>query len=71
MANKHLPHDLKQMQSLPLEAKIITTQQRIRQWYEDAEPDFKFQFYTDREPERFDEVIKFLEGILEGEENVE
>lgn len=34
MANKHLPHDLKQMQSLPLEAKIIMTQQRIRQWYD-------------------------------------
>lgn len=34
MANKHLAHDLRQMQSLPLEAKIIMTQQRIRQWYE-------------------------------------
>ena len=34
MANKHLPHDLAQMQSLPLQAKIIMTQQRIRQWYE-------------------------------------
>lgn len=34
MSNKHLPHDLKQLQSLPLEAKIIMTQQRIRQWYE-------------------------------------
>lgn len=34
MANKHLPHDLAQMQSLPLEAKIIMTKQRIRQWYE-------------------------------------
>ena len=32
--NRHLPHDLKQMQSLPLEAKIIMTQQRIRQWYD-------------------------------------
>lgn len=32
--NKHAAHDLKQMQSLPLEAKIIMTQQRIRQWYE-------------------------------------
>lgn len=32
--NKHLPHDLAQMQSLPLEAKIIMTKQRIRQWYE-------------------------------------
>ena len=34
MANKHMPYDLKQMQSLPLEAKIRMTQQRIRQWYE-------------------------------------
>lgn len=29
---KHLAHDLRQMQSLPLEAKIIMTQQRIQQW---------------------------------------
>ena len=34
LANKHQPYDLKQMQSLPLEAKIIMTQQRIRQWYD-------------------------------------
>lgn len=34
MTNKHMPHDLKQMQSLPLKAKITMTQQRIRQWYE-------------------------------------
>ena len=34
MANKHMPYDLEQMQSLPLRAKIIMTQQRIRQWYE-------------------------------------
>lgn len=32
--NKHMPYDLKQMQSVPLEGKIIMTQQRIRQWYE-------------------------------------
>lgn len=29
MVNKHMPYDLKQMQSLPLTAKIIMTQQRI------------------------------------------
>lgn len=34
MSNKHMPYDLAQMQSLPLEAKIIMTQQRIRQWHE-------------------------------------
>ena len=32
--NKHQPWDLKQMQSLPLEAKIIMTKERIRQWCE-------------------------------------
>lgn len=34
MENKHMPYDLAQMQSVPLEGKIIMTQQRIRQWYE-------------------------------------
>lgn len=34
MTNKHTPYDLKQMQNLPLQAKIIMTQRRIRQWYE-------------------------------------
>ena len=33
MANKHFPHDLKQMQSLPLEAKEIMSDQRIGQWF--------------------------------------
>jgi 3'-phosphoadenosine 5'-phosphosulfate sulfotransferase (PAPS reductase)/FAD synthetase len=31
---KHASYDLAQMQSLPLEAKIIMSQQRIRQWYD-------------------------------------
>lgn len=32
--NAHQPTDLKQMQSLPLEAKILMSQDRIRAWYE-------------------------------------
>ena len=32
--NRHTPYDLAQMQSLPLEAKIIMTKQRIRLWHE-------------------------------------
>lgn len=32
--NKHTAYDLKQMQSLPLEAKIRMSQQRIKAWYE-------------------------------------
>ena len=31
---KHTKGDLQQMQSLPLEAKIIMTQRRIREWYD-------------------------------------
>ena len=34
MEYKHQPYDLAQMQSLPLEAKIRMTQDRIRIWYE-------------------------------------
>lgn len=44
MTNKHMPYDLKQMQSLPLAAKIIMTQQRIRQWYEHWEGQVYFSF---------------------------
>lgn len=32
--NRHTKYDLRQMQSLPLDAKIVMTQERIRQWYE-------------------------------------
>lgn len=34
MANVHESYHLKQMQSLPLKAKIIMTEQRIRTWYQ-------------------------------------
>lgn len=34
MENRHQPGDLKQLQSLPLDAKIELTKERIRVWYE-------------------------------------
>ena len=34
MSNKHLPSDLKQMQSLPLEAKEIMSTGRVRSWFD-------------------------------------
>ena len=34
MANKHAAYDLAQMQSLPLEAKILMTKRRIQEWYD-------------------------------------
>ena len=43
--NAHLPSDLKQLQSLPLEAKIEMTKQRIRAWYESWE---RFEIRNDK-----------------------
>lgn len=34
MKAKHTAYDLKQLQSLPLEAKVLLTKQRIQSWYE-------------------------------------
>lgn len=34
MTNKHSSYDLKQMQAVPLEQKIIMTKRRIREWYD-------------------------------------
>ena len=34
MTNKHMSYDLKQMQSIPLEGKILMSKERIRQWRE-------------------------------------
>lgn len=34
MRVKHQPYDLKQMQSIPLEGKIIMTQRRIQEWHD-------------------------------------
>lgn len=38
-------------------------------WKPHADYNFKFDVLTDREPEKLDKIIRFLEGILEGEEN--
>lgn len=32
--NKHTSYDLAQMQSLPLEQKVIMSQRRIQEWYD-------------------------------------
>ena len=34
MSNRHQPYDLKQMQSLPLEAKIMMSTRRIEAWFD-------------------------------------
>lgn len=39
----------------------------FHRWKKKADKDFDFSIYTDREPKKLDEIIRFLEGILEGE----
>ena len=41
---KHTAYDLKQMQSLPLEQKILMTQNRIREWYDHWQGDIYVSF---------------------------
>ncbi len=41
---KHTKYDLAQMQSLPLSAKILMTQRRIREWYEHYEGEVYVSF---------------------------
>lgn len=43
----------------------------FHRWKKKADKDFDFSVYTDREPKKLDEIIRFLEGILEGEKYVE
>lgn len=45
MANKHNQQDLRQMQALPLEAKINMTRERIRAWYESW---VRFEIHNDK-----------------------
>ena len=42
MENKHQSYDLAQMQSLPLDVKLIMTRRRIREWYEEFDGDVSF-----------------------------
>lgn len=44
MGSIHTVTDLRQMQSLPLEAKIIMTQQRLRAWYNNFEGNIYISF---------------------------
>ena len=43
--NTHTADDLTQMQALPLEAKIVMTQQRIKAWYESWK---RFEIYNEK-----------------------
>lgn len=61
--NKHLPHDLKQMQSLPLEAKIIMTQRRIREWYDYWDGDVYVSFSGGKDSTVLKHIVDNSSGV--------
>lgn len=63
--NKHQAHDLKQMQSLPLEAKIIMTQQRIRQWYDHWDGDVYVSFSGGKDSTVLKHIVDHTSGVYD------
>ncbi len=63
--NKHLPHDLKQMQSLPLEAKIRMTQQRIRQWYDHWDGEVYVSFSGGKDSTVLKHIVDNTSGVYD------
>ena len=63
--NKHQAYDLKQMQSLPLEAKIIMTQQRIRQWYDYWDGDVYVSFSGGKDSTVLKHIVDNTSGVYD------
>ena len=63
--NKHAPYDLKQMQSLPLEAKIVMTQQRIRQWYDHWDGEVYVSFSGGKDSTVLKHIVDNTPGVLD------
>ena len=63
--NKHQAHDLKQMQSLPLEAKIRMTQQRIRQWYDYWEGEVYVSFSGGKDSTVLKHIVDNTPGVYD------
>ncbi len=63
--NRHSPHDLKQMQSLPLEAKIIMTKQRIRQWYDHWDGEVYVSFSGGKDSTVLKHIVDNTSGVYD------
>lgn len=61
--NRHQAHDLAQMQSLPLEAKIRMTQNRIRQWYEHWDGDVYVAFSGGKDSTVLKHIVDNTPGV--------
>jgi 3'-phosphoadenosine 5'-phosphosulfate sulfotransferase (PAPS reductase)/FAD synthetase len=61
--NRHTASDLKQMQSLPLEAKIRMTQMRIRQWYDYWEGEVYVSFSGGKDSTVLKHIVDNTPGV--------
>lgn len=63
--NKHQSWDLKQMQSLPLEAKIVMTKQRIRQWYDHWDGEVYVSFSGGKDSTVLKHIVDNTSGVYD------
>lgn len=66
MENRHCAGDLKQMQSLPLSAKITMTKNRIRQWYDAFNGDVYVSFSGGKDSTVLLHIARELYPDIEG-----
>lgn len=65
MANKHNAGDLQQMQSLPLQAKIIMSQRRIRDWYDYWEGQVYVSFSGGKDSTVLKHLVETTPGVCD------
>ena len=60
---KHTEYDLIQMQSLPLESKIIMSQRRIRDWYDYLDGDVYVSFSGGKDSTVLKHLVENTSGV--------
>lgn len=63
--NRHTKYDLRQMQSLPLDAKIVMTQERIRQWYDHWEGQVYVSFSGGKDSTVLKHIVDNTPGVYD------
>lgn len=63
--NAHQPYDLKQLQSLPLESKILMTQRRIQQWYDHWEGQVYVSFSGGKDSTVLKHIVDNTPGVYD------
>ena len=63
--NKHSASDLRQMQSLPLEAKIAMTQRRIKEWYDHWDGQVYVSFSGGKDSTALKHLVENTPGVYD------